>query len=587
MREIMEKPSRVLPIVLFVFFAMATVAFSRTFYLNDATGNDSWSGTRPDSAWKTLAKPSATTFVTGDTLRLRAGGVWNGQLWPKGSGSQTKAIVIDSFGSGVRPRINGQGTSYPALHSGAVMFYDQSYWDINNLEVTNTSATVVSNRAGILFYAAHGLCNHCYVKICYVHDVNSDTTANGNKITGGIIFSGTNIDKDGASTGVNSGFVDALVEGCRVYNVSKEGIRNKSDNNGAYPRVNRAIVFRNNTVDRVWGDGIVLAECASGGLIERNVVANHSLTNSGYYAGIWTHYSTGTIVQYNEAYGAVAGMGDGEGFDCDNNCDGDIFQYNYSHNNAGGFMLLMPSATNCTFRYNISENDGKNGHLFNFSANNSLTNSYYNNVIYIGRNITTAIFNGTTTTRALQFTNNIIYCDGTITHFADGAWATGTNFRNNCFYPASIDDIGGPPSHPGLLTQNPGFVAPGRGDTGIAKVTGYILTAQSPCLNTGISVANNGGFDFYGNVLYTGTADIGVYERPTGTGIRFINGPSRSATNIVRDAGNNDQKVSWHYLLNGRNAANISAAMPVVVQDQPQGAGVYFKPYRKRLSPAK
>jgi hypothetical protein len=52
------------------------------------------------------------------------------------------------------------------------------------------------------------------------------------------------------------------------------------------------------------------------------------------------------------------GFWDGEAWDIDNNCDQVIFQYNYSHHNAGGTILFMNTQTNSIFRYNISANDG-------------------------------------------------------------------------------------------------------------------------------------------------------------------------------------------------------------------------------------
>ena len=491
-------------------------AANTTYYVDSVAGDDSNNGTSTSTPWKTLTKVNATTFSSGDKILFKAGGVWNGQLWPKGSGTSGSPIVIDMYGAGNKPIINGNGTNYPAKHSGAVMLYNQSYWEINNLEVTNYSSTVTSDRAAILVYSCTGIVNHVYVRNCYVHDVNSNTA--GYKITGGIIFSGTNIDKDGGNTATDSGFNDVLVEGCRVYNVTKEGIRTKSDNNGAYPRVSSNIIFRNNSLEEIWGDAVVMSEIKSGGLAEYNVIKRHSLTSSGNYAGLWTHYSTGTVLQYNEVFDGIAGYNDGEAFDSDNNCTGEVFQYNYSHNNKGGFMLIMPSATNLTVRYNVSENDGNGTELFHYTGNTATTNQFYNNTFYIGSGITTTIFKSSSgTSRAVKFYNNIIRSDGTVSKFSDGTWAAGTEFKNNCFYPATIDDVGGPSSHTGLITSDPKLTNPGGAVSNIdmksaGKLPGYQLQSDSPCINTGLSITGNGGKDFWGNPLYSGNPDIGAHE---------------------------------------------------------------------------
>ncbi|MCR8643409.1 DNRLRE domain-containing protein [Paenibacillus sp. N1-5-1-14] len=495
-------------------------AAGSNYYVDAASGNDTNSGTSASDAWKSLNKLNSTTFAPGDQILLKAGSVWNGQLWPKGSGTSGNPIVIDQYGTGNKPIINGNGTQYPANTSGAVMLYNQEYWEINNMEVTNYSTTITSSRSGILVYNnEEGLKNHIVIRNTYVHDVNSDP--NGNKNSGGIIFFGTHINKDGVATiGRKAGFNDVLVENNHVKNVTKEGIRNKSDSgNSVYPRINTNIVFRSNVIEDIFGDGMVLAEVLSGAKAEYNIVKNHSMTTSANYAGLWTHYTTGALVQYNEVYGGMNGYNDGEAFDSDNNTNGDIFQYNYSHNNKGGFMLIMPSTQNLKVRYNVSENDGGglNNHLFHYTNNN--TNNYvYNNTFYIGAGVQNYIFAPTSmTTIQPKFYNNIIKADGTVTKFSNNVtWGAQTEFKNNLFYPATIDDVNGPPAHPGLITVDPQLVNPGAGVSNIDmndpnRLPEYKLQDTSPAINAGLTITGNGGQDFYGNSV-SNTPDIGAYE---------------------------------------------------------------------------
>ena len=59
-----------------------------TYYVDSTIGDDSNSGTSPETPWKSLDKVTATTFLPGDTILLKSGSVWNGEwLWPKGSGT--------------------------------------------------------------------------------------------------------------------------------------------------------------------------------------------------------------------------------------------------------------------------------------------------------------------------------------------------------------------------------------------------------------------------------------------------------------------------------------------------------------------
>jgi hypothetical protein len=76
------------------------------------------------------------------------------------------------------------------------------------------------------------------------------------------------------------------------------------------------------------------------------------------------------VIQYNEAYG-TKGQRDGEGFDSDWNSKNTLIQYNYSHDNDGGFLLICNEGrrdpaenagnTGTIARYNISQNDRTRG----------------------------------------------------------------------------------------------------------------------------------------------------------------------------------------------------------------------------------
>ncbi|MGO4375218.1 hypothetical protein AB4Z21_31585, partial [Paenibacillus sp. MCAF20] len=218
--------------------AHAEAISGNVYYVDPILGSDDNSGTSEDQAWKSLDKPNTTVFRPGDHLLFKAGGVWNGQLRPLGSGVEGQPIIIDRYGEGDKPIINGNGTIASA-ESGAVMLVDQEYWEINNLEVTNYSETVKSSRAGILIISNNSIKSHIYIRDTYVHDVNSDK--DGSKVTGGIIIIGA------------GGFHDVLVENNHVKNVAIEGIRNANGLN----KINTDIVFRNNYIEEVLGDGIV------------------------------------------------------------------------------------------------------------------------------------------------------------------------------------------------------------------------------------------------------------------------------------------------------------------------------------------
>lgn len=124
-------------LVLSVFLGIppqAAFAAGTTYYVDAAAGDDGNGGTTQGTAWKTLDKVSSTTFAPGDKILFKAGERWTGTLYPKGSGESGNPIVIDMYGSGSKPRFDGNG-----LVNDVVYFNNQQYWEINNLEITNTA----------------------------------------------------------------------------------------------------------------------------------------------------------------------------------------------------------------------------------------------------------------------------------------------------------------------------------------------------------------------------------------------------------------------------------------------------------------
>ncbi|MEI8291518.1 MAG: hypothetical protein WCH99_18765, partial [Verrucomicrobiota bacterium] len=103
---------------------MATVTVrGATYFVDDTSGNDLNSGLNSRTAWQSLAKVSSVTFQPGDKILFKAGGSWLGQLQLKGSGNDAEPIIVDSYGQGNRPFINGDG------YKAAVLLHSVSGWE--------------------------------------------------------------------------------------------------------------------------------------------------------------------------------------------------------------------------------------------------------------------------------------------------------------------------------------------------------------------------------------------------------------------------------------------------------------------------
>lgn len=157
-----------------------------------------------------------------------------------------------------------------------------------------------------------------------------------------------------------------------------------------YPHKN--VYVGHNVVDHTYGDGIIGIGCVNL-LMEYNRVyyANCRSRMGACNAGLWSMCCDGALIQYNEvAYTGLEYGGDGEGFDIDNCSRNTVVQYNYSHDNAGGFMLIC----------NITCNN-KESHCHNIVRNNLSVND--------ATEQDTAIFNFTGAMHDVFLLNNTVY----------------------------------------------------------------------------------------------------------------------------------------------------------------------------------
>ena len=150
-------------------YAVLTDTWHRGYYyIDSATGDDSNPGTSPNEPWQSLDPVNAQVFVSGDRIFFKAGTTYTGQLKPQGSGSAAKPIIIDMYGEGTMPRIDGEGDVLDTL-----LLENVEYWEVNNLEITNLGLTRVEWRTGVRVSTnGSGTLHHIHLKNLYVHDVN-------------------------------------------------------------------------------------------------------------------------------------------------------------------------------------------------------------------------------------------------------------------------------------------------------------------------------------------------------------------------------------------------------------------------------
>jgi parallel beta-helix repeat protein len=487
------------------------------YFVDSNDGNDNNSGTSPGEAWKSLTPVNSMTFVPGDEILFRAGTSYTGQLKPQGSGAQGKPIIIDMYGDGNKPRIDGEGLVLDTL-----LLENVEYYEVNNLEITNLGPTRENWRTGVKVFAnSCGTLHDIKLRNLYVHDVNGS------------------LDKSTEGCGIYwycagstpSRFDGLLVEDCHVVRTDRNGICGRSTftrrASNWYPSLN--VVIRGNLLEDIGGDCIKPWGC-EGCLVEYNVVhyGRQRCDPNNYAAGIWPWSCDNTVIQFNEV-SHMKGTKDGQGFDSDYNCYYTTIQYNYSHDNDGGFLLVCgptPDAdfhgtTKTVVRYNISENDGLNStQVCRISGGGPQDTYIYNNTIYVGADQNLPLIemgNWGGWADNTRFYNNIFYVDvgGQVTYSFGGS--TNNVFKNNVFYGNHVS----PPADPNAITSDPMLVDPNSGGDGIDTLDGYMLQAGSPCIwagtDTGIDYNDpnylNGGMDFWGNALPdVNDLDIGAHQ---------------------------------------------------------------------------
>ncbi len=543
-----------------------SAAQGTTYYVDSVGGNDGNSGTSEAQAWKSLEKVNSTVFLPGDKILLKSGSSWTGQLMPQGSGAEGAPICIDKYGGDQLPLINGDSNILDGgLNGAAIVLYNQEYWEIRNLEITNIiSATgTVAGEAIWVIAKDFGQADHFVIENCHIHDLEKTWRA-----AASVVYSetstytdemGYNLSRAGVVFKACAGaeliptwFNDITVINNVLHDISGVCLSVASDWNNeqvpgyidykADPCYSTNIYIAGNTFYEC-GAAITLASCdgskGSGVVIEHNVSYNNN--DGGSFWVVWHVFTIDVVWQFNEIYGlTTANGGDCGLFDTDGNTRGTIFQYNYTHGNRAALLAFCDVywsedmnyhyVDSCAYRYNISENDhwGAKNDITNVTGGGKFTgggsNNYvYNNVVYADGFDSVLIGFTPDAQYNIHVYNNIFYVkNGTFTYRDNSVNDKGDVFvENNLFFGA-----GEPTGNQYVLNNNivgkdPLFVGSfddgdndvtdsdgnfiyndsGIGGMGIDSVAGYMLSANSPCKGAGKVIEDNGGRDYWGNAV--------------------------------------------------------------------------------------
>jgi len=452
-------------------------------------------------------------FAPGTIILFASGKTFNGQFAPTGSGTKDSLIKITSYNSETN-EIYWDNTDNKAIINGhgkvnsSFYLYNAEYWEISNLELTNTNGSDddQGDLRGIYIVAEDiGIVNDVVVRNCYIHDVNGKVAG---KMRGGI-----HVHVIGEKT--KTKFHKLLIENNHVKNVGGVGIGNQSswrflNTSNYHPWTD--FVIRGNRVEYTGRNGII-ARMGYKQLVEYNILAYNSLYSTGH--SVFNFNSVDCIMQYNEAYGNTGEPGDIDhgGFDVDYNARGTIVQYNYSHDNNWFCGIMRKYNRDITIRYNISLNERLGAYMYGFPWEDDARGIWvYNNTHYFKAGLNASIIASPGKVRTPSYTyfyNNIFYFEDA------GTWGVEPDetceLSNNLFYNVE-------PRGENAIVADPLFVNAGLVPTDIdmrnpERLAGYMLKTNSPCIDAGLLINDNGGLDFWGNKLGDSSTDIGAFEK--------------------------------------------------------------------------
>ncbi|MEN8115632.1 MAG: T9SS type A sorting domain-containing protein [Bacteroidota bacterium] len=500
-------------------------------YVSENSGDDNNDGLKPETAIRSLEKLNSIKLLPGDSVLFKSGDIFAGQLLVQSeSGSENNPVVFSNYGGGELPIINGNG------FLSAIYVVNSGYLQFSNLEITNNGGPAQPGdseelRYGIYFQNSytdgtvfnHYRLNHLTFKNIYPTVEVTDDDKTG--VNGHAIFTSGSWGDEIHPTR----FEDMQVTNCYFTRTARHALIIKATNN---------LLIKNNLFEHVGGAGMVIGSACSNILVEKNIT-DHTGSSidsrmAGRGSGIWCYRATNLTVQYNK-FMFARGIHDSYGMHIDIGNRNVVYQYNYSVGNEGGFVEILGKNVNVGYRYNLSIADGwrKRGNRFgqifwlsgwsgdpkNPVGSDSIF--IYNNSVYVPDTIAPGIYI-VEQTRYARIYNNIINVANEFGPIEIKNNAFYNDFDNNIWYGniPDTDEDGETYRGENALTSNPVFA-----DEIVADSSGFILQPGSPAIgvgklifNSGIShphdyFHNNGGVDFYGNVVSTQTQpSIGAYN---------------------------------------------------------------------------
>ncbi len=422
---------RVIIYLLAIFFLSCEK--NNQFFIDSINGNDNNSGSKNEPFYS-LEKINDTKLTDGSSIFLANGSMFKGSINLINNKNITITNYIGRSESNDKPIIDANGLL------SAILIENSSDINISNIHITGNGGNESANphkliktdlRAGVLYIVSDNLIHknltidNVDLKNIFFQDEGFERNPKEVKTPNGTQSYGWGIRILNLSDKGN--LEDIVIKNSLIENISHSGIRVKGKLDNKFKNVK---VF-NNKLIKTGGPGMVFNSTYNLHAYGNDINFSGSPDDSrkwGRGSGLWTWGSSLGLIEKNKFQNAN-GPADSAGCHIDFNCTDIIVQYNLSRNNAGGFVEILGNNYNCSYRYNVSINDGhrvkgegnnfqqgKSFWLSGFAGNGKNRigpfNSYiYNNTVFANKDIVSkiAVDKGS---KGVFVANNIFYFEG-------------------------------------------------------------------------------------------------------------------------------------------------------------------------------
>ncbi len=104
--------------LILLFFLISHSLSATNYFVSSSSGNDASDGKSAATAWKSISKVNAKTFLTGDSIFFKRGDIWRELLTVTSSGTSASYMYYGGFGTGENPKILGSAVATSWIDQG-------------------------------------------------------------------------------------------------------------------------------------------------------------------------------------------------------------------------------------------------------------------------------------------------------------------------------------------------------------------------------------------------------------------------------------------------------------------------------------